>query len=170
MEKKKSFEVLLGLLREAKYFQLDGLVTAIKPLLREVDVITQHDAEINFKPSIKSLQYQTDPQPGYLGKLFCITSMSWHAVVYECKNMKKLLFHSIRFDHPVSFISCDLTSASFRECSFGSSVTFKDCILDNTEFTKIGGIVANVNFTGSKIDKINFSTSLRLALEAGGKV
>ncbi|XP_065914483.1 uncharacterized protein [Dysidea avara] len=191
----KSTDVLLGLLYDAKYYQLDGLVTALSAVLREVDFISQDDISINFKSGSGNYKVDgvTNPPQGrqrahssfnmasgncvqisgtFNQQIDSITvhSHSLQAVSYERKSMKKLSFRSIRFDHPVSFFSCNLTSTSFTECSFGSCIVFKDCILDCTSFSNVNGLVANVSFIGSKIDRTYFSDTLRAALQAAGKI
>ncbi|XP_065913969.1 uncharacterized protein [Dysidea avara] len=174
----RSVEVLLGFLREAKYYQLDGLVTALGSLLREVDTITQNDIVTNFKPF--SNQYSVDGgsnvyhggRHGY-GAMFNVNSHSVQAVVYKHKNMRGLSFNAIRFDHPLSLVSCDLTGASFMSCSFGSDVAFVDCVLDDTKFSNINGLVTNshsVSFTGSKTDKAKFDANLQAALQSAKKI
>ena len=184
----KSADVLLGLLYDAKYYQLDGLVTAISLLLREVDVVSQDDILIHFKAG--SGNYKNDvasvPSKGgqcvplSLGGGLCtlaeclgsvtVTLCSVQVVSYEHKNMRRISFKSIRFDHSVSFINCNLTDAVFANCSFGSDVVFKDCILDDTVFSNIHGLVTNVSFTGSRIDKTNFDATLHTALQSAGKI
>ena len=174
----RSVVVLQGFLREAKYYQLDGLVAALKSLLREVDTVMQNDIAINFKPFSEC--YVTDGvhQGGrhhnrmYAGT-FNVNSHSVQAVSYKHKNMKGLSFNAIRFDHPLSLVNCDLTDASFISCSFGSDVTFEDCILDDTRFSSINGLVANfhsVSFTGSNTDKAQFDTNLQAALQSANKI
>jgi len=100
-------------------------------------------------------------------------TVSLHSIqifLYEHKNLKKISFRSIRFNHTASFINCNLTGASFVSCSFGSGVKFEDCILDGTNFSNIHGLVASVSFTGSRIDKTNFDATLHTALQSAGKV
>ena len=173
----RSVEVLLGFLREAKYYQLDGLVTALESLLREVDTISQNDIAINFKSGMAG-QYNVDGSAyqggrhGY-GVMCSVNSHSVQAVVYKHKYMRGVSFNAIRFDHPLSLVSCDLTGASFVSCSFGSDVAFVDCILDDTKFSNINGLVTNshsVSFTGSKTDKAKFDVNLRAALQSAKKI
>ncbi|XP_065885242.1 uncharacterized protein [Dysidea avara] len=198
----KSADGLLGLLYDAKYYQLDGLVTAINSLLREVDVISQNDITIHFKAGSGKYKADGASNPSQLGHSLglghapgsgqwggdnfsglqqfgtavqpsnsvTITLHSMQVVSYEHKSMKRISFKSIRFDHPVSFINCNLTGASFVSCSFGSDVNFKDCILHGTKFSNINGLVTNVNFTGSKIDNTNFDATLRSALQSARKI
>ena len=189
----KSVDVLLGLLYDAKYYQLNGLTTAIIPLLREVDVISQDDIAIHFKagtgnykadgasyPSLGGQHAQRFglgvPQKGLSGGLaiqpnsITVNLHSIQVVLYEQKKLKKIYFGYIRFNHMVSFINCNLTGASFVSCSFGSGAKFEDCILDGTKFSNINGLVANVSFTGSKIDQTNFDATLKTALQSAGKI
>jgi len=45
----KSFEAVQEIFREATYYQLDGLVTALNPLVRESDIVSQSDISCNFE-------------------------------------------------------------------------------------------------------------------------
>ncbi|XP_065914490.1 BTB/POZ domain-containing protein KCTD21-like [Dysidea avara] len=163
----KSFEALQEIFCEAKYYQLEGLINALKPLVREVDVVSQNDILLNFTSGDGS--YNTD----YSGGSFDVSYDSMQAISYKVKSMKKLYFSNLKFVYPVSFISCDLTNASFSYCCFESDVVFEDCILDNTTFSIINGLVTNshnVSFSGSKTDKTNFDSNLRTALKSAGKI
>ncbi|XP_065901875.1 uncharacterized protein [Dysidea avara] len=170
----KSHEALLGLLREAKYFQLQGLVSAFGPLLREVDVIFQNDIAVHFisQLGVVTCEYS-------LSIVFQTTQRSTRAISYKHKNMRGLSFNAIKFDYPVSFIGCDLSVASFTCCCFESDVTFQNCILDDTVFFQVNGLASfnrfshvthNVTFTGSKTDKTNFDANLRKALISAGNI
>ena len=164
----KSSEAVKELHREAKYYQLDDLVVALSPLVREVSVVSQDD--ISAKITSSSASYDTDY---YTGGSFSVSYQSKQAISYKLKNMKRLSFCYIKFIHPVSFIDCDLSNTSFSSCSFESDVTFKDCTLDNTTFNYIYGLVTNthnVSFTGSKTDKTSFDDNLRTALQSAGKI
>ena len=143
------------------------LVTALSLLGREFNVVSQ-DA-ISAKFSSASSSHNTDYPLG----AFNVSYQSKQAISYEMKNMKKLSFRCMRFLHPASFISCDLSGASFTYCSFESDVTFKDCIIDGTTFSYIYGLVTNshnVTFTGSNTDKTNFDGNLRSALQSAEKI
>jgi len=195
----KSVDVLLALSFDAKYYQLDSLVTAVCSLLRDIDFVSQEDIGIHFKAG--SGNYEPDGalqgprgqrvmgnnqlggglyvgvQPaGFLhlssglNHNIIVSQVSLRAISYEHKCMKNLSFISMRFNHPVSFVNCNLSNTSFSSCSFGSSVSFKDCILDDTKFSNINGIVANVSFSGSKISKTNFDASLKTALQSAQKI
>jgi len=163
----KSFEFLQEIFCEAKYYQLEGLINALKPLVREVDVVSQNDISVNFTSGSGS--YNTD----YAGRSFNVSYHSLHTISYEVKKMKQLHFSNMRFLHPVSFISCDLSSTSFQYCCFESDVLFEDCILDNVTFSVINGFVNNshiVSFSGCKTDKTSFDSNLQTALKQAGKI
>ena len=163
----KSPDVLSELLREAKFYQLDGLVPMLGPLLRDIDVINQNKITPLFFSS--SGTYYTD----YGGHSINISLQTRDKVIFKHKNMRSLSFNYIRFDHAVSFIDCDLTSACFQYCCFESDAIFEDCILDSTTFTYVKGLVTNsckVSFTGSKTDKTSFDSSLRNSLQSSGKI
>ena len=79
----------------------------------------------------------------------------------------------MRFVHAVTFVNCDLTSATFQYTCFESDAIFEDCILDNTSFSYVKGLVSNsfkVSFTGSKTDKTNFDSNLRNSLHSSGTI
>ena len=163
----KSYEAVQEILREATYYQLDGLVTALNPLVRESDVVPQNDIPHNFKAGTG--YYSTDYSQG----AFNVSYHSKQAITYKLKSMKGLSFNALRFLHPVSFISCNLCNASFTYCSFESDVTFEDCILDGTKLNYIYGLVTNshkISFTGSNTDSANFDANLRTALQSAGKI
>jgi len=137
----KSVDVLLALLFDAKYYQLDGLVTTVCSLLRDIDIVSQDDIAIHFKAG--SGNYKPDgaanpPQGGQnftgIGKLslgemhqsansIVVNEVSLQALSYEHKCMKRLSFTAMRFNHPVSFVNCNLSNASFSNCSFGSKIS-----------------------------------------------
>ena len=159
-------ETVRELLREAKYYQLEGLVTALN-LLWDCDVISQNDISDMF--TSYSTSYDTDYSLGS----FSVSYKSTQAIAYKTKNMKGLSFNSMMFSHPVSFIDCDLTNTAFTYCYFGSDVIFKYCILDGTRFSYTYGLVTNshnVSFTGSVTNKTSFDVNLRKALQSAGKI
>ena len=164
----KSAEALKEILREVTYYQLESLAVTLKPLVRRLDIVPQSDVAYNFI-SVNDYGCYTD----YDGGSFTINSHSTQAILYKMKNMRGLSFINKKFLYPVSFISCDLSNASFIDCEFGSSVTFEDCILDNTVFKYIKGLVNNshkVCFTGSKTENTNFQGTLQTALKSAGKI
>jgi len=171
----KSHEELLGLLREAKYYQLEGLVSALGPQLREVDVITQKQILVHF------ITFTTGCHSApcaYSHEMVYCTHYSIRAVSYKHKNMRGLFFDGIKFECPVTFIGCDLSLASFTRCIFSSHVIFQNCILDDTTFFRVNGLVTvagkkithNVSFAGSKTNMTNFEDKLRKALVSDGKI
>ncbi|XP_065914493.1 uncharacterized protein [Dysidea avara] len=168
----KSAEALREILHEATYYQLEGLISTLSPLVREVNVVFQDHILSNFATAdnyISTDKNSTD----YNGEEFNTWHRSIQTISYQLKNMKNLSFFSMKFVHPVSFISCDLSNASFERCCFESDVLFKDCILANTKFTDINGLITNshsVSFTGSKTCKTIFDTALRKALQSAGRI
>jgi len=84
--------------------------------------------------------------------------------------MRGVSFDQLEFNHPVSFISCDLSYASFCRCSFKSTITFGDCILNGTTFATTRGLVTNVHFADCDIKKTNFEHCLKVALLSAGKI
>ena len=186
----KSLEVLSELIREAKYYQLDGLTTLLKPILQEIDVVNQNQVTRLFSSS--SGTYYLDYDDGYgrrntvnrragnrvltsnaSGSAINVSYHSKHEVVFRYKTMKGLSFSNIRFVHPVSFIDCDLSNTTFQCSCFESDAIFEGCILDNTMFNYVKGLVTNsckVSFTGSKTDKANFDPNLRSSLQSSGKI
>ena len=62
----KSADILLSLFHDAEYYQLDGLFTVLKPLVREVDIVSQLEIAPNFKP--RSGNYTSDNVPPPKGK------------------------------------------------------------------------------------------------------
>ena len=160
--------VLLELIREAKFYQLEGLVKVITPVLRERDIVAQNQITSLFLS--KGGSFSTDYSPV---ASFNVSYWSRDKIKFKCKNMRGLSFSHVKFDHAISFIGCDLTSASFQYCFFESDVIFEDCILDNTAFSSIKGVVTNsckVSFTGSKTDKTSFDSNLRSSLKSSGKI
>ena len=168
----KSPDVLSELVCEAKFYQLDGLASLLKPILQEIDVVKQN--QITSMLLSGDGNYNIDYVDNYHGGY--IINISYHSknkIVFKCKNMKRLSFCHIRFDHPVSFIDCDLSNANFQYICFESDTIFEDCILDNTTFNYVKGLVTNshkVSFTGSKTDKTNFDPGLRSSLQSSGKI
>ena len=164
----KSPDVLSELLREAKFYQLDGLVSMLGPLLRDIDVINQSKITPLFF-SCSSTYYNTE----YGGHSINTSLQSKDKIMFKHKNMRGLSFNNIRFDHAVLFINCDLTNAYFQYCCFESDAIFEDCILDHTGFNYIKGLVTNsckVSFTGSKTDTTSFDSNLRSSLQSSGKI
>ena len=164
----KSVDTLLELLREANFYQLDGLASLLKPLLRKYDIVAQNQIELLFLSA--SGTYTTD-YPN--AQNFNVSYHSRDKIVFKYKTLKGLSFSCMRFVHPVSFIECDLTNAAFQNCCFESDAIFEGCILDNTTFNYIKGLVTNsckVSFTGSKTDKTSFNANLRSSLQSSGKI
>ena len=164
----KSTVILLDLLREAKFYQLEGLASGLKPLLRESDVVTQNQIALLFLSS--GGLYTTD-YPNVTN--FNVSFHSRDKIVFKYKTMKGLCFSAMRFAHAVTFIDCDLTNTTFQICCFESDVIFEGCILDNTRFNQLKGLVTNsckVSFTGSKTDKTSFDSNLRSSLQSAGKI
>ena len=169
----KSVDILLELAREAKYYQLDGLVSSLRPLLREVDVVKQDQITYLFVSGSGTYYIEYQDHNYYGSNLINISYQSKDKIVFNCKNMRGLSFANMIFVHAVSFIDCDLTNAVFQFCCFESDVIFEDCILDNTTFNYIKGLVTNsckVSFTGSKTDKTSFDSDLRSSLQSSGKI
>jgi len=166
----KSTEVLQEILREATYYQLEGLVTAINPIIREVNVISQNDMAVHFKPG--SGNFVSSYIKGECGSFINLSQHSAHVISYTNKNIRGLSFNAIKFVYPVSFIGCDLSFTAFTCCCFESNVTFEDCVLDDTIFSNVGGLVTNshASFTGSKTDKTKFDPDLRRALRSARKI
>ena len=169
----RSPEVLQEILHEAKYYQLDGLVTV---LTHSVSV-SQKDVQRNFISSDSS--YHTDYEANHQYATYTQAStikvkyLSERAISFKWKNMNGLSFNAMRFFRPVSFISCDLSNASFTDCVFDSDVTFENCNLDGTTFRNICGLVPNrcsVSFTDSNTEKAKFEDKLRKALVSAGKI
>ena len=172
----KSADVLLELIRETKFYQLDGLTSVLKPLLRENDVVIQDkitplffsDGGTYYTEYVGPLDYR-----GYQQNTINVSYSSRDKIRFKHKNMRGLSFNYMRFSHAVSFIDCDLTNATFQHNCFESDAIFEDCILDNTTFTFIQGLVTNsckVSFAGSKTDKTKFDTDLRSSLKSAGKI
>ena len=160
--------ILLDLLREAKFYQLEGLVSGLIPILRENDVVAQNQITALFLSSGGS--YTTD-YPNIVS--FNVSFHSRDKIVLKYKTIKGLSFGAMKFAHPVSFIDCDLTNTIFQNCCFESDVIFEGCILDNTRFNQVKGLVTNpckVSFTGSKTDKTIFDSNLRSSLQSSGKI
>ena len=163
----KSTDVLLELIRESEFFQLNGLTSVLKPVLRESDVVSQDKITPLFFSG--SGNYNTD----YGGYNFSVSYYSKDKIRFKHKNMRGLSFNYMRFAHAVSFINCDLTNAAFQYNCFESDAIFEDCILDNTTFTYVKGLVTNsckVSFAGSTTDKTSFETNLRSSLKSAGKI
>ena len=171
----KSIDILLELVREAKFYQLDGLASSLRPLLRENDVVKQNQITVLFLSGNGTyyIDYQDDNPNYYGGNPISISYHSKDKIAFKCKNMRGLSFTNMKFAHAVSFIDCDLTQATFQYCCFESDAIFEDCVLDDTTFSYIKGLVTNsckVSFTGSKTDKTNFDSSLRSSLQSSGKI
>ena len=163
----KSVDILLELNREAEFYQLEGLASVLRPLLREVDIVNQD--KITFLFSSGSGNYNSDCS----NHNFTTSYLSRNKILFKNKNMKGLNFNAMRFAHAVSFINCDLTNTVFQYCCFESDAIFEDCILDNTTFNHLKGLVTNsgkVSFTGSKTDKTRFDGNLRSSLQSSGKI
>ena len=164
----QSPDVLLELIREAKFYQLDGLTTLLKPLLRENNVVNQNQITPLF------LSCNANYSPDYkVGGTFNVSYQSKDKIEFKHKNMRGLSFNAMKFVHAVSFIDCDLTNTSFTYTYFESDAIFEDCILDHTTFSSVKGLVSNsfkVSFTGSKTDKTSFDTNLKSSLKSNGKI
>ena len=165
----KSSDILSALIHETKFYQLDGLASLLKLILRDNDDVNQKQIKPLFLSGIYSDGYNTD----YGGTAFNVSYYSRDKIGFKHKNMRGLSFNYIRFIHAVSFVNCDLTNASFQHICFESDAIFEDCILDNTKFTNIKGLVTNshkVSFTGSKTDATGFEANLRSSLKSSGKI
>ena len=145
----KSAKVVLGLYHDAEFYQPEGLATALHPLKCDVDKVYYKDIAVNFKPGIAS---------------YCATGVNYYISelnvdLHRLSQKLKRIINAIRFEHPLSFINCNLSGSSFTNCSFGSDVIFEDCILDDTTFSHIHGLLYStkkVSFKGCKIDKVTF--------------
>ena len=167
----RSPDGLSELIREAKFYQLDGLTALLKPILQEIDVVNQNRITSLFLSGDGT--YNLDYADNYYGNNIGISYHSKDKIVFRCKNMKGLSFCNMKFAHPVSFIDCDLSNTTFQYSCFESDVIFEDCILDDTTFNYVKGLVTNsykVSFTGSKTDKTNFDANLRSSLQSSGKI
>ena len=165
----KSYDILSELIRETKFYQLDGLSSLLKLMLRDIDVVNQNQIRPLFMSCDCSCTYYTD----YGGTSFNVSYYSRDKIGFEYKNMRGLSFECMRFIHAVSFVNCDLTNASFYYVCFESDAIFEDCILDNTTFINIKGLVTNshkVSFTGSKTDTTRFEANLKSSLKSSGKI
>ena len=173
----RSPDVLSELIREAQFYQLDGLTSALKLiLLRESSIVDQIQVEFWFK-SLGEGGFDYRPHydicTEYRTGNFTILYRSVEKIELKHKNMRGLCFDAKKFAHPVSFSNCDLTNAIFHCSTFDSDAIFEDCILDNTTFNYVRGLVNNsgkVIFTGSKTDKTNFDPDLRSSLQSSGKI
>ena len=163
----KSHEIMQEILHEAMYYQLEGLVTAAQN--RAVsNTISQNDIFQDFVCIKSNLFYnQVD---GKSGASFSVSYISTQSVIHEHKTMRGVSFDQLEFNHPISFISCDLSYASFCRCSFKSTVTFGDCILNGTTFATTHGLVTNVHFIDCDIKKTNFEHCLKVTLLSAGKI
>ena len=165
----KSTDVLLELIHEAKFYQLDNLTTLLKPMLHEIDVVIQDQITclLEYSENI----YGSDYGGGH-GNIK-IKYRSKDEIKFKHKNMRGLSFNNIRFSYAVSFVDCDLTRATFQHIVFASDAicTFTDCILDNTSFNFVNGWKNNsnkVSFTGCKTDKTSFDGCLMSSLKSAG--
>ena len=163
----KSADILLEIIRESEFYQLNGLTSVLKPLLRESDVVIQDKITPLFFSG--GGNYITD----YGGNNFNVSYYSKDKIRFKHKNMRGLSFNYMRFAHAVSFINCDLTNATFQYSCFESDAIFEDCILDNATFNYVKGLVTNsckISFAGSKTDKTGFDGNLRKRLKSAGKI
>ena len=165
-----SSETLHEIFHEATFYQLEGLVTA----LREFNTVCQNDILLKFRKihsQSSTYCYQDyDASEPVNNRQFGVIYQSYEDISYKVKSMKKVSFSNIDFVHSVTFISCDLSNASFHRCRFQSTVTFEECILDGTTFSFICGLVDNSSFTGSNTDNAKFDSNLRVALQSAGKI
>ena len=172
----RSPDVLSELIREAQFYQLDGLTSALKLiLLRESSIVDQIQVKFWFKYLEGGIDYRPgyDTRTEYRTGNFTILYRSVEKIELKHKNMRGLCFDAKEFAHPVSFSNCDLTNAIFHCSVFNSDAIFEDCILDNTTFNYVTGLVNNsgkVIFTGSKTDKTNFDPDIRSSLQSSGKI
>jgi len=159
---------LAELFRESEFYQLEGLSSMLKVLLREHNTVSQSDIALKFIPG--GGNFYSD----CANKNFNVSYHSKSKITFKDKSLVGLSFSSMLFLHSASFVNCDLTNSSFRECCFLSDVIFEDCILDNTTFSYTNGLVNNshkVSFSGSKTDKTNFRENrLRNSLQSSGKI
>ena len=110
------------LLREARFYQLDGL---IKDLHCEINVITS-DIIMSYLS-----QYEKSSCLSFSSRYCHISSKE---IILENKNMKEFRFIDKEFGEAVSFIDCNLSNSIFHRCEFQSDVTFKNCVLVNATF------------------------------------
>jgi len=158
---------LAELFRESEFYQLEGLSSMLKVLLREHNTVSQSDIALKFIPG--GGNFNSD----CANYNFNVSYHSKSKITFRHKSMIGLSFNSMRFLHSASFVNCDLTNSSFQYCCFESDVIFEDCILDSTTFVYIKGLVNNshkVSFSGSKTDITNFNSNLRNSLQSSGKI
>ena len=56
----KSADVVLGLFHDAEYYQLEGLITALHPLVRDVDDVCHKDIAVHFKAALYANSHNAD--------------------------------------------------------------------------------------------------------------
>lgn len=134
----------------ADFLGLEDLFSQLKLLVRERDVVTQSEIQSKLMPCNGT--YYTDYHVHMLNHPIEIQYYLKNEMIFECKNMRQLSFENVRFACKVLLIDCDLTNTSFIHCCFESDAIFQDCILDNTKFKYIKGLINNSSFTGLKID------------------
>ena len=160
----KSAEIVLGLYHDAEFYQLKGLATALHPLMRDVDEVCFKDVFANFNPDVGS--YCADGSSYDNPVRFQVERHSIRAISFQHKSLRGLCFNAIRFDHPLSFTNCNLSGSSFTNCCFESNVIFKDCILDDTVFSCVKGLLSSFSFNGCKIDKAKFDDGIMKKLKS----
>ena len=85
----KSADILLELVHESEFYQLDGLTSVLKPVLRESDVVIQDQITSLFFSG--GGNYNTD----YGGNNFSVSYYSKDKIRFKHKNMRGLSFNYI---------------------------------------------------------------------------
>ena len=167
---------------EAEYFQVRELETKIRIML---NVSRFHHSAFDFSahfngysPRDDKLEYGLYPAPPChkldygQGKLDCRMfskeiKVFKHAIITEV--LAGTRYVGLDIMKKVTFESCDLSGATFKDLYFQDGVSFEGCILHGTKFERVGGLVHHkVHFAPWQVAQANFEPELLQALKDNG--
>ena len=171
---------------EAEYFQVRELETKIRIML---NVSRFHNSAFDFRalfngysPRDHKLEYEHYPAPLCCkldygqGKLDCRIfskeiKVFKHAIItHVLANTRGVLqYGGLNIMKKVTFESCDLSGATFKDLYFQDGVSFEGCILHGTKFERVGGLVHHkVHFAPWQVAQADFEPELLQALKDNG--
>ena len=139
---------------EAEYFQVRELETKIRIMLnvsRFRDSASDFSAHFDeYSPRDYELEYEHYPAPLCCkldygqGELDC-RMFSKEIKVFKHAIIAQVLVGTkpvgLNVTKKVTFESCDLSGATFKDLYFQDGVSFEGCILHGTKFERVGGLV-----------------------------
>ena len=161
-----SVATLLQLKAEFEYFQLYPDVGNIINTCRAVNSF-----QLNKPRSMQRSGHvisSTNVQLEYSGLQICCSqyfSENFKEVNGNCKGH----YDGVMFNGAVVLTNCNLSGTCFRKCSFRGSTSFEGCVMLDTVFDQVEGLVSKqVHFTPWQVAQAIFEPDLLRALQEAG--